>query len=451
LAPGVPSEKALADAADAEAREPAGGPIRALSSMAFGREREVTKFQLRNGLSILCLEDHGAPLLSYQTWFGVGSRHEVPGKTGIAHLFEHLMFKGTRDYPHAVFDRLLERAGAQTNAATWLDWTFYYESLPAAGLELAVRLEADRMTNLVLDAEQFRSEREVVKNERALRVENDPEGAMEEALFEDLFPTHPYGRPTLGYLADLDALVLDDCLDFYRTWYSPGNATIVLVGDFQTPDALAILSRNYGSIEPVPVPLVVLPPEREVGALQTRSMTLSLAAPKVKIGWRTVPANHAMAAALDVLNEVLFANESSRVHRRLVEEMETASDVDGASEMFALDGLFLVDVTLNEGEDGGKAVDVVLEEMDRLASDGPDERELERARNHLEASFLRSLGSIGSLANQLGSYELTVGDFRKMLEFVPEVRRVSSEDVRRAAGTWLTRERACIVHGWPDN
>ena len=175
-------------------RFPAAAPVRLVSSVRFGRDRMAGKFTLGNGLSVIVAPDSTAPLVSFQVWYGVGSRHEHAGRTGLAHLFEHLMFKGTCRYPHAAFDRLMERAGGQSNAATWLDWTFYYENLPSTGLELAADLEADRMTNLILTPEQFEAEREVVKNERSFRVDHDPDGAVEEALFAELFPTHSYGK-----------------------------------------------------------------------------------------------------------------------------------------------------------------------------------------------------------------------------------------------------------------
>ena len=437
-------------ATDVAADVPAAGGIRLDAVVHWGGDVTAARYVLGNGLSLIVMHDPSAPVASFQTWLGVGSRQEVKGRTGIAHLFEHLMFKGTRDNPHSVFDRLLERAGAQTNAATWLDWTFYYENLPASELELAIRLEADRLVNLVLTQEQLDSEREVVKNERLYRVDNDPDGAIEEALFEELFPTHPYGRPTLGYLPDLDALTLSDCRTFYRTWYSPGNVTLVVAGDVDPREVLRLVARYYGGLAPVDVPHDAPPPEAEpAGGPKVRTMSLPIAAERVRIGWRTVPAASDQAFALDVVNEVLFATESSRVHDRLVEREALASDVDGASEPLALDGVFVVDVFLNEGKSASQAADIVFDELERLARNGPSKIELDRARNHLEAAFLRSLVTAGARATQLGAYERTAGDFRRMFTFVDGVRGVTASDVRRVAGRLLTRERAVLVIGKP--
>lgn len=416
-------------------------------SAPYGRDKVVALFELANGLDVLIMEDHSAPLLSYQTWFKVGSSFEKKGHTGIAHLFEHLMFKGTKQYPHEVFDRLLEQAGAQTNAATWLDWTFYYENLPATQLELAARLESDRMQNLILTEEQLASEREVVKNERRLRVDNDPDGKMDEALFELLFPNHPYGRPTIGYMEDLDRLTLEEIIQFYRTYYSASNATLVIVGDVKVLDVLRTVLRYYGHMPRVEVPPNNPEPEAEQSGLREVTLFMPVATEKAKIAFRAAPATSDDQYALEVVNEILFTNESSRVHKLLVEEMGLASEVDGGYEPLSLYGVFIVDLVLNEGKDAGIAVNTVLTEMERLADEGPTQVELERARNRAEASFRRALSTIGSRATQLGVHHVTAGDFKRLFRYVNGVSAVTPEDVRRVVSLYLTRSKACVVYG----
>ena len=439
--------KALA--AEVGREVPAAAPLRFLESLPYGRDKEVAKFELANGLRVILIEDHTAPVFSYQTWYAVGSRFETKGHTGIAHLFEHLMFKGTKDYPHEVFDRILEEAGAQTNAATWLDWTFYFENLPAGQIDLAARLESDRMQHLVLTKEQIDSERDVVKNERRFRVDNDPDGAMDETLFELLFPTHPYGMPTIGYMPDLDNLTLDVALAFYKTYYSPGNATIVVVGDVTAKETLTTIAKYYGAIPHVDVPRPVPAPEAEQTVQRKADLTLPVATEKAKIAWRAVSAASPDLYPLEVVNEVLFASESARVHKILIEEKAIASEVDGACEPLALDGLFLADAVMNEGHAATEAVEVIFQEAERLAADGPTQDELTRAKNHAEASFLRALSTAGSRATQLGSHDLTAGDFKKLFEYVDGVRNVTAKDVARVAGTYLARTRANVVYGRP--
>ena len=188
------------------------------------------RWRLDNGLTVLVLVDASAPVASYHTWFNVGSRHEKPGKTGLAHLFEHLMFNETENLKAGTFDRKLEENGAETNAATWVDWTYYYESLPADRVKLAVKLEAERMARLVLREPQVASEKEVVANERRYRVDDDVEGAANELLYKTAFAEHPYGWPTIGWMEDIQGFTPEDCVAFYRTYYAPNNATVVVVG-----------------------------------------------------------------------------------------------------------------------------------------------------------------------------------------------------------------------------
>ena len=440
----------IATSAYAIEREvPIAAPIRFMDFVKYGRDKEVVRFQLGNGLQIILLQDMSVPLVTFQTWFGVGSRFDHRGKTGIAHLFEHLMFKGTKAHPHEVFDRLIEEAGARNNAATWMDWTCYYEDLPADQLELAVRLESDRMANLELTQALLDAERDVVKNEREFRVDNDPDGKLFEELFRMVFPSHPYGNPTLGSVSDLDSLTLDDCRAFHRTYYVPSNATLVVVGAMKPEDALRIIARAYGGIPAAPLPRAVPPPEAPQTAPRIQETSLAVATERVKMAWRAVAADHADAAPLDVVTEILFANESSRLDRILLEDKAIASDIDGSLEALALDGIFVADAVMNEGESARKAFDIVLEEIARLGRDGPTEAELSRARNHLEAAFLRSLSSFGSRATQLGGYHLTAGDYRRMFFFVDRVRAVTAADVRRVVTTWLRPEAVCAVFGMP--
>jgi zinc protease len=202
--------------------------ISAIGSHPFGARMHIERYRLEdNGLEVLVLVDHVAPVVSYQTWFKVGSRHEREGKTGIAHLFEHLMFGETKNVPLGEHDRRLEEAGAESNAATYVDWTYYLVNLPSDALELAIGLEADRMHNLVIESDQLESEREVVLNERRLTVDNDIDGTAAELLFCNAFRVHGYRFPTIGFAEDIAALDLDDCRGFYRTYYAPNNACLV--------------------------------------------------------------------------------------------------------------------------------------------------------------------------------------------------------------------------------
>lgn len=448
---GLQSDVAGLDACAAEiARKyPGKGSVRVAEVFEPSGGGQVVRFVLDNGLQVILWPDHSAPLVSFQTWFKVGTVNECGFKNGIAHLFEHLMFKGTRRYPHRCFDRLLEEAGAQNNAATWLDWTFYYENLPSEALELAFDLESDRMINVVIDSKELESERDVVLSERRYRVDNDPDGEIEEALFASLFPGHPYGTPTLGTAAAIESIDLSDCQGFYRNFYQPSNAILVIVGDCTFERAVELSLTRYGEIPGSPAVESPVPPF--ISPLSgTRELTLDVNSERMRIGWVTVPAGDGVAVALDVANEILFANESSRVYRRLIEDLPLASDVDGTSEPMRLAGTFIVDVIINEGEKAEDALSVVFGEIERLGREGPSASELSRACNHLEASFLRSMLTVGSRATQLGIWHVTTGDYRQLFTFVDDVRSVDADSVQRAVANFLVPGRAVTILGRPS-
>jgi len=405
--------------------------------------------RLANGLTVLAMEDHSAPVVAVQVWMRVGSAREVPGRTGLAHLLEHLMFKGTPRHPKGVFDRLLERAGAQSNAVTSFDCTTYYETLPVQHLDLALRLEADRMVNLVLDSLSFEREREVVRSERSLRVEDDPDGTLEEFLYGLLFPGHPYGRPVLGLPEDLDRLTLEDCIGFHRRWYCPSHAVLVVVGDLHWTEIAQAVVRHFAPIAGGPEAASSDDPGRLAPPPPGRwkVVRLPLQAERLRIGWRTVSIRRDEVFALEFLHVVLFSNEAARIHHRLVEEEGLAAQVDGASDPMALDGAFWVDVALNRGARARDAWRVISQEIQRFAREGPRASEMLRARNHLEAAFRRSMASAESRATQIGALEVVAGDFRRAFRFVEALSRVTPEEVRQAAARWLNPDRAVVVVG----
>jgi zinc protease len=416
----------------------------------FGAATQVERFRLSNGLTLLLSVDPSAPVVAYQTWFRVGSRHERVGKTGIAHLFEHMMFKATKSLPEGEFDRLMEQAGVNTNASTWLDWTYYRENLPAQALPLVVRLEADRMTNLLINTEQLESEREVVVNERHLRVENDPEGRMYEELFRAAFPTHPYGWPTIGWMDDIKGLTLADCQEFYRLNYAPDNATLVVVGDVDRGELLRLVVEHYGHLVAQSVPRTDPPPEPDQDGERRVELRLPLSAPKVILGFRSPAMGHPDIPALEVVNELLFNSESARLYKRLVTDDELVSSVSGWVSSFALPGLYEVFASLKENVTPAQLDAVLAEEFGRLAAEGPSEREIEKARNKLEADLIRGLLSVGARGRVLGTYETTAGDYKAFFAVVESYRRVTAEDVRRAAQTWLRPETRTTVVALPS-
>jgi zinc protease len=413
---------------------------------AFGDALTLRRFRLGNGLTVLTLLDRSAPTVSYHTWFRVGSRHERPGKTGLAHLFEHMMFNETRSRAQGDFDRLMEQAGAEANAATWTDWTYYYENAPRDALPLLVELEADRMSNLVLRAPQVTSEKEVVANERKLRVDDDIEGKALELLYDSAFRRHPYRWPTIGWMEDIRGFTVGDCRDFYRRHYAPSNATVVIAGDFSEYKALSLVRRHYGSL-PGGHKAEWSSPPKEPSQRSERVFQLSAPTPteKLLMGYRAPAFSDPDTPALVIANEVLFGGQSSRLHRLLCVDQEIALSVRGSIAPFIDPGLFEMWIFVREGKRKEDALGLLDREIGRLGSKGPTPLELEKAINQIELSFLHSMETAGGKAEQIGFYETVVDNGAAVFDRLAAYQEVTARDVRRVVLKYLRSSRRTRV------
>ncbi|MFO0751351.1 MAG: pitrilysin family protein [Myxococcota bacterium] len=410
----------------------------------------VERFRLGNGLDVIVWEDRGAPVLAYHTWFKVGSRHDPAGKTGIAHLFEHLMFKATKTHPEGEYDKVMEARGGQTNAATWVDWTQYRAKLPRWELGLVTAWEADRMENLALDKDMLEREREVVKNERLMRVDNDPDGLLSERLFKTVFERHPYGAPTIGWMADIEAIDLDDCMHFYRKHYAPNNAAVVVVGDVRTDEVLRAVQAAYGHLPAEarePEPVVIEAPQTAERRLE---QALPLAASRLVMAYRSMAAGSAEHAALDVAVELLVGGDSARLHRALVEDLELATDVSGWVSGWAQPGVLELSMTLRPGADLAHAEAALDAKIDEFLEGPIADGELEKAKNGLEASFLRGQADVGSRARALGHGWATLDDWQDLWAGQARLQAVTAEDVLRAARAVLRREQRTVAIAKPS-
>jgi zinc protease len=405
----------------------------------------VERLTLGNGLRVLVMVDTSAPVVSYNTWFRVGSRHEREGKTGIAHLFEHLMFNETKHLPAGRFDQLLERAGAETNAATWNDWTYYYENVPADQLPLVVRLEAERMHNLVLREKPVASEKEVVANERRYRVEDDVEGTISEQLWAHAFRVHPYHHPTIGWMDDILNFTPEDCRAFYRTWYAPNNATLVLVGDVDYARLLPLLVKHYGDLKPAEIPAVVLPAEPEQTEERVVNLTHATPTDKVSVGYKCPGMAHADHPALTVLTEALTGGRSSRFYRDFVTEKEMAADVVGWTSTFHDPGLWEVSVTGREGVTAQRLLDALNAAIEGVRARPISADERDRAVARYELNFLRNLETVGGKAEQIGFFDTVLGDPGGGFVRLDEVRAVTPQRVADVASRYLLRNRRTLV------
>lgn len=424
-------------------------PVHFEGSTPFGAS-EVQRFRLENGLTILLLVDRSAPVVAYATWFRVGSRHEQPGKTGLAHLFEHLMFNETESLKAGQFDRKLEEAGAESNAATWVDWTYYYEAVPKDRVGLAIRLESDRMAHLVLRTPQVTSEKEVVANERRYRVDDDVEGTANELLYKTAFARHPYHWPTIGWMDDIQNFTPDDCATFYRTYYAPNNATLIIVGDVREGDVLARVRDAYGAIGQA-----ILPPEdTHPEPPQTEERTLTIKKPtaseKVILGYRGPALGDTEHAPLSVLCEVLFGGRASRLYRAMLIEEELASDLRGWVSTFRDPGLFEMYFTARPGKTKADLLRVLERELERLKTDVVTDDELLRAKARLELGTLQGLDTAQGKAEQIGFYDTVLGDPAAVFRRMETYRRVTAGDLRRAARRYLLQHTRTLIHVLPE-
>jgi zinc protease len=426
-------------------------PFVDLGTASLGGEvPHVHRFRLGNGLKVLVLVDRSAPVMSYFTWFRVGSRHEKPGKTGLAHLFEHLMFNESEGVKAGEFDRKLEENGAESNAATWLDWTYYYESLPKDRFALAVKLESNRMAKLVLREPQIVSEKEVVANERRMRVDDDVEGIANEVLYKTAFTKHPYHWPTIGWMVDIEGFTPDDCVAFYKTYYAPNNATIVIAGDVREQDVLEKIRDAYGAI-----PSSVIPEEDttpEPTQLEMREVILKkpTASEKLLIGFHGPALGDADHAALSILNEVLFGGRASRMYRELVTTREVCTELRGWVSTFRDPGLYEMYFTARLGTPRAEVLTRVDAELRRVIDDVVTDEELVRAKARLELGLVQSLETASGKAEQIGFNDLVLGDPAAAFRRLEAYRRVTAGEMRTAARRYLTLEARTIIHVLPE-
>jgi zinc protease len=421
-----------------------------LGSHPFGPAMRVERYRLHNGLTLLVQEDHAAPVVSYHTWLKVGSRLEAPRKTGIAHLFEHLMFNETRSLAYGELDRRMEEAGVEVNAATWTDWTYYHADLPREALAMVAAIEAERMSELVLTEVQLEREREVVLNERRQVIDDDVEAAVAELLYKTVFRVHGYGWPTIGWEEDIERLTLADCRAFYRTYYAPNVATLVVVGDVDTAELCALVERAYGALAPA-----VVPPEPErPEPPQTAERRVQVAKPtvthKLAVGYRSPALADPDHAPLVLLTEVLFGGRASRVYRRLVREREIAVAVRAHVGSFRDPGVWEMYLTAREGHDAAELAEALDAEIEAVRSAPPTEAELARAQARLELAVLSGLETVGGRAERIGYCETVLGEPGAMFSRLEAYRRATPDALSGAARRWLAAEARSVIEVEPS-
>jgi len=409
------------------------------------------QYQLSNGLNVILHEDHQLPQVVVNLWYGVGSKDEVPGRSGFAHLFEHLMFMGTVHLPGSGFDERMEAYGGWNNAWTSEDATDYYEAGPSNLLQTFLWLEADRMRDLgrAMTQEKLEIQRGVVRNERRQGVEDTPYGIVWEALNPALYPPeHPYGHTVIGSHEDLVAATLDDVTGFFSTWYVPNNASLVIAGDFDPAQARAWVEQYFGGIAQKALPERRSVPPVDGPVVPLREETDNVTVPMTLMTWHTPPALQPGDADYDLVASVLGDGTASRLYDRLVMKDKIAVEVEAWNYSQLLSSVFGVSFKPAEGHTLEQIEEVVLEEIARLAAEGPTEAELERAMNQIEVGFIQGLEGLHSRASALNRYRYLAGDPGYANQDLLRYRGLGAAEVKAAAAR-LTAERASRIRVRP--
>lgn len=400
----------------------------------------VTETTLPNGLKLILLEDHKAPVVVFQLYYRVGSRNEQLGHTGLSHILEHLMFKGTERTAPEEYSRIIQRNGGRTNAYTAQDATTYFAQLASDRVGVVIDLEADRLQALKLTEEQFQPELAVIMEERRLRVDNNPAAALFEQLTATAYAAHPYEFPIIGWMSDIAQTTLADALAHYRTYYAPNNAFVVAVGAFDSADLTARIAAVFGPIPSRPPP----PRVRAIEPVQQGARRVELKRPAqlpfVALSHHVPNLRSPDAGALEMLAAILAGGESTRLHARLVYRDRLARSANAEYDYTSIDpGLFTVYAQPLPGVSAAAAEAALVRELEALRHAPPRPRELEKARNGIEAAFVFAQDSLFYQAMLLGTYEVA-GDWRWLDDYLPAIRAVTAADVQRVAFTYLRPE-----------
>jgi len=401
----------------------------------------VSETVLPNGLKVLLLENHKAPVITFQVWYRVGSRNEAWEKTGLSHVLEHMMFKGTKRFGPEQFSRIIQENGGNDNAFTSADYTAYFENLGADRVGIAVEMEADRMANLLLREDDFRTERMVVMEERRMRTEDDPHAVLQEQLQATAFQQQPYRWPVIGWMQDLRRLTLKDLEEYYRTYYNPVNAFLVVVGDFKKEELLPQIEKAFGAI-----PRGV-PPDQEKGIdppqLGERRMVVKKEAqlPFLLMGYHVPNLREPDSYVLEVIATLLSNGKSSRFYRDLVRERELVLSAEAEHSLLSRDsGLFLISAEPLPEKEVAQVERALEQELERLRREPVPTPELEKVKNLMEASFLTAQDSLFFQAMLLAQFEIA-STWRAVDDYLPSIRKVTPEDIQRVANQYLIPER----------
>ena len=401
---------------------------------------------LPNGLTVVLSEDHSTPIVHLQLVYHVGSKNEKPGRTGFAHLFEHLMFKGSKNVQPEAHTSMLASVGGQSNAYTTDDETVFWETVPAQYLPLVLWLEADRMATLTIDKDTFTNEREVVKEERRMRVDNQPYGRLNEIIYDQAFTVHPYKHATIGSLQDLEAASVDDVRDFYRTFYVPSNATLVLVGDFDSTQALQLVNNYVGR---VPKALREVPRDIPQEPPQTKEKRVTLQEPwplpAVVVAYHITNDGNPDSYPLHIAAKVLSDGQTSRIYKKLVYEKQMAVAAFGNANLIEHPSLFYAVAIVQPGHTPEEVTNALIVELDRLKTEPITDHELQRTKNQFARDYILSRQSNQQKAGQLSHAVVIHNDIRTADGEFDIFQNMTVADVQRVARTYFRPENRLVL------
>jgi zinc protease len=409
-----------------------------------GLREQVFETVLPNGLKVILLENHKAPLATFQVWYRVGSRNEEWGKTGLSHMLEHMMFKGTERIGPEEFSRIIQENGGNLNAFTSRDYTAYFENLSADRIQVSVDLESDRMQNLLLREQDFRTERMVVMEERRLRTEDNPQAHVQEQLEATAFQIQPYHWPIIGWMEDIARFTLGDLRSYYRTYYNPTNAFLVVVGDFKKGDLLPKIEKAFGSIAKGVAPNQ----EKDVDPKQNGERRIFVKKeaqlPYIVMGYHVPNLRELDSYVLEVISVILSGGKSSRLYQSLVREKRLVLSADADHSLLSRDpSLFYLSADLLPGKAVTEVEKALDQEVERLQRERVGELELEKAKNQIEASFVFGQDSLFYQAMLLAQHEIALG-WRTIDDYIPSIRKVSAEDIQRVAKQYLIPDNRTV-------
>ena len=405
----------------------------------------VTKFTLKNGLTVLLLEDHSVPMVSYHTWYRVGSRDESPGVTGAAHMLEHMMFKGAKKYDGKSFDRIFHENGISNNAFTTNDYTGFYEDLPSDKLELVMDMEVDRMSSLALKPEDLSSEKEVVKEERRWRVDNNPMGVVRETMMGTVFKTNPYHWPVIGYMKDIEKYDAEKLRFFYNTYYVPNNAVLVLVGDFNTDKVKSLIEKYYGSLPYRPLPRREYPQERPQTVQQNAIVRKDVQNSSFVVAFQSPRQGDPEMYPLDLAANILGNGTSSRLHKRLVYQKQVATSAYAFNFAMREGGVYAVGVNMKPGTPYQESLDIVYNELYKMRKQNVAPAELEKAKTQVMKDLVDSLKTMDGKARALAVNEIVTGTYESLFTDLEKYQAVTADDIRRASEKFTNQTQRSII------